>query len=92
MARIFQTYLQGDADIRVALVNDSGMADLWVYRVSSWGLAQGDALWYITSDRDQSSVRIYFCSIGMAQVKIFFVSSQGMAGWQNSHRLQNRFR
>jgi hypothetical protein len=92
MARIYQTYIQGDAQVRVALVNDPGAADLWVYRVSSWGLAQGDALWYITTERDQASVRVYFDSIGMAQLKICFVSTRGMAGWQKAHRLQNHFR
>ena len=53
MARVYQTYLQGDAHIRVALVDDPGMADLWVCQVSSWGMAAGDALWYVTTDRDQ---------------------------------------
>lgn len=91
MARVYQTYLQGDAHIRVALVDDPGMADLWVCQVSSWGMAAGDALWYVTTDRDQASVRVYFCSIGMAQVKIHFVASQGMAGWQHAHPLRGRF-
>ena len=48
MARIYQAETMGEADLRVALVTDRGRADLLVNRVGSYGLAVGDALWFIT--------------------------------------------
>lgn len=71
----------GGADVRVAIVPRSN-ADLLVHRVSSWGLAQGDALWYLTRDRQDATSRVFFVSQGMAQLKICFVDSYGEAGWQ----------
>lgn len=91
MARIYHSSQMGDADVRVALVDEPGTADLRVHRVSSQGAASGDALWYITRDRDQSSARIFICSEGLAQIKVFFVSSIAEAGWQTQHRLMGRF-
>jgi hypothetical protein len=91
MARIYQAASMGEAHIRVALVQERGSADLLVHRVSSWGLAYGDALWYITRDKQDASVWLYFTSIGMAEVKIFFVDNYGEAGWKKSHHYQGRF-
>ncbi|MDN2672254.1 MULTISPECIES: DUF6150 family protein [unclassified Janthinobacterium] len=81
MARIFQAQSMGEADVRVALV-ERGSADLLVHRVASWGLAHGDALWYITRDRQSATASVFFVSQGMAQLKICFVDSHGEAGWQ----------
>lgn len=81
MAIIYQASNPGDADLRVALV-DRGSADLLVHRVSSRGMADGDALWYITRDRQEASARVCFVSPGMAQVKVCFVSGDGEGGWQ----------
>lgn len=83
MARIFQVPTLGEAQVRVALVHDRGQADLWVHRVSSRGLAQGDARWYITRDRHEATAWVYFCSIGMAQVLVSFVDTYGEAGWRD---------
>ena len=71
----------GEADVRVALV-ERGSADLLVHRVVSLGLAHGDALWYITRDRQSATTRVCFVSQGMAQLKICFVDTYGEAGWQ----------
>ncbi|HTH74951.1 DUF6150 family protein [Trinickia sp.] len=90
MARIYQTPSMGEAHVRVNL-SDRGNADLLVHRVASWGLARGDALWFITRDKQSADVWLYFTSPGMAEVKICFVDSIGEAGWQRSHRLQGRF-
>ncbi|WP_338847048.1 DUF6150 family protein [Massilia sp. W12] len=90
MARVFQTSSMGEAHLRVALVS-RGEADLLVRRVSSWGLARGDAHWYITRDKQDAEVWLYFTSIGMAQVKVCFVDSYGEAGWQTESRYRGRF-
>ncbi|NDI84145.1 DUF6150 family protein [Undibacterium crateris] len=92
MARIYQTPTMGDAKIRVAIVTSQGEADLLVYRVSSWGLASGDALWFITRDKQDASSWVYFTSIGMAQVKVCFVDSMGCAGWQDRGQPALKFR
>ena len=81
MARIYQCSTMGDADLRVALVG-RGSADLLVHCVRSRGFAHGPAHWYITRDRHDATVRIYFTSPGMAQLKVCFVDSEGEAGWQ----------
>jgi hypothetical protein len=91
MARVYQTATMGEAHIRVAIVSAQGQADLLVHRVSSWGLARGDALWFITRDKQDATTWIYPCSIGMAEVKICFVDSYLEAGWVHPHRLKGRF-
>lgn len=93
MARVYQTKEMGEAHIRAALVENQGEADLCVHKVSSWGLANGDALWYITDNKQDADVWVYFGSQGMSEVKVYFVDNYGMAGWQVAkHRLKGRFR
>ncbi|OIO59446.1 MAG: hypothetical protein COX57_02785 [Alphaproteobacteria bacterium CG_4_10_14_0_2_um_filter_63_37] len=91
MARVYQTYLQGEAHICIALVNQPGQADLCVRRVGSWGLASGDTLWFITPDKQQANVWLYFGSIGQAQVKVCFVDNYGAVGWNQKNRFKGRF-
>ncbi len=91
MASIYQSPTMGDACIRVALVSARGQADLLVHRVSSPGLAIGEALWFITRDRMMARTVIHVCSLGMAQLKVCFVPSRGEAGWQVAgHPLRGR--
>ena len=80
----------GEAHIRVAIVS-RGDADLLVHRVSSWGSAKGDALWFITRNKQDADFLIFFTSQGMADVKICFVDSYGEAGWQKESRFKGRF-
>jgi len=91
MARIYQSPSMGEAHIRVALVQERGVADLLVHRVDSWGLARGDALWFITRDKQDATAWLFFTSLGMAEVKVCFVDNYGEAGWQTPHRLKGRF-
>lgn len=91
MARIYQTATMGEAHVRVALVQERGVADLLVHRVGSWGLAHGDARWYITKNKQDATVWLFFTSLGMAEVKVCFVDNYGEAGWQTPHRLKGRF-
>ncbi|EJL94070.1 hypothetical protein PMI16_00425 [Herbaspirillum sp. CF444] len=91
MARIYQSASMGEAHIRVALVHERGVADLLVHRVDSWGLARGDALWYITKDKQDATTWLFVTSLGMAEVKICFVDNYSEAGWQGPHRCQGRF-
>lgn len=90
MARIYQSESMGMADVRIAVVRDRGRADLLACRVSSYGAALGDALWFITRDRQQANVVAYFCDESMAQLKVCFVPTRGEAGWQHPHRLRGR--
>lgn len=92
MARIYKTADLGEAHVRVALVQARGEADLLVQRVHSWGLAIGDERWFITGDKQAASTWVYFCSVGMAEVKICFVDHDFEAGWQKPSRYKNRFR
>jgi hypothetical protein len=92
MARIYQAPTMGEAHVRAALVSARGMADLLVHRVGTWGQAHGDGLWHITRDKQDATAWVHFCSIGMAEVRIFFVDNYSEAGWRNgSHRLRGRF-
>lgn len=81
MPTIYQSPSMGDARVRVALV-ERGKADLLVHRVGSRGLAHGDARWFITRDKQDADVYVYFTSEGMAQLKVCFVDTYGEAGWQ----------
>lgn len=91
MARVYQTASMGEAHVRVAIVADRGMADLLVHRVDSWGLARGDGLWFIARDRQDATVWIFPCSVGMAEVRVCFIDTFAGAGWRAPHRLQGRF-
>lgn len=90
MARIYQTVDMGEAAIRVAIVDDPGRADLWVHRVESWGLARGDALWYITRDKQEATAWVYFGGEGFAQVLVSFVDNYGEAGWRRPNPYRGR--
>lgn len=92
MARVYQTGSMGEAHVRVAIVADRGQADLLVHRVGSWGLAHGDALWFITRNKQDASVWIFPCSIGMAEVRVCFVDTYAEAGWTGPHHLKGRFK
>ena len=91
MARIYQTALLGEAHVRVAVVTERGDANLLVHRVSSWGLAQGDARWFITRDKQDATAWVCFTSRGFAQLNICFVDSYGEAGWQGPSRYRGVF-
>lgn len=91
MARVYQAATMGEAHLRVAVVSERGSADLLVHRVSSWGSARGDTLWFITANKQDATVWVFFSSIGMAEVKIFFVDNYREAGWQRSSPYQGRF-
>jgi len=91
MARVYQAASMGEAQIRVAIVKDRGEADLLVHRVGSWGMAHGDALWFITRNKQDATVWIYPCSIGMAQVKICFVDNYSEAKWAGPNLHKGRF-
>ena len=81
----------GEAHIRAAIVEDRNKADLLVHRVSSWGLAKGDTLWYITRNKQEATVWVYFSGEGVASLNICFVDSYGEAGWQRKHHLKGKF-
>lgn len=94
MPRIYQSPTMGDAHIRVAIVSDLGQADLLVHRVGSWGLATRPWLWFVAQKQD-ANVYVYFCSIGMSQLKVCFVDTYGQAGWVNKdkpHPMAGRLR
>lgn len=91
MARVYQTEHMGEAHVRVAIVSARGQADLLVRRVGSSGLAHGEGLWFITRDKQEATVWIFPCSIGMAEICVCFVDNYAEAGWAKPHRLQGRF-
>ena len=82
----------GEAHIRVAIVTAED-ADLLVYRVAAWGLAVGDASWFMTSEKSGATCWIFFTSSGFAHVKISFVDNAAQAGWRNkNHKFVGRFK
>lgn len=91
MARIYQTPVMGEAHLRVAIVNDRGQADLLVHQEDSWGLAHGDERWYVTRDKQDATVWVFFTSQGMAQLNICFVDNRSEAGWQKPSRYRGDF-
>jgi hypothetical protein len=90
VARIYQTSTYGDAQLRATLVASQGDADLWVCRVGSWGLAHGDALWFITPNYADATARIHFGPEGAAELLVCFVGSLGLAGWRREHAWRGR--
>jgi hypothetical protein len=61
-----------------------------VYRVSTWGFARGDALWFITPRYADATIRLHFGPRGTAELLICFVSSMGLAGWRRGHGWRGR--
>lgn len=92
MGRIYQTPSMGEAHVRVAIVENRGEADLLVYRAHSWGAAYGDANWFITRNKQDANVWVFFTSRGFSQLRVCFVDNQGEAGWQRSSRFRGRFK
>ncbi len=92
MPVIYQTFSQGDADFRTAIVHESGRADLLVYLVTSRGWANGEGNWFITRNYEEKSLKLYFGDIGQAQFTVCFVTARSRAGWQRAHRLRGRLR
>ena len=90
-AKIYQVSNPDEANIRVAIVRDRGMADLLVYRVSSRALALGDAVWFVTRDSADATVRLSFVSVDASEVKVYFVDTFREAGWVRPHRLRGSF-
>ena len=91
MARVWQARDMGEAQINAALVKHPGEADLCVHRVSTWGMASGDAIWFMTGQRHDATARVHFTSRGMAQVRICFVDNYSLAGWRHEHPLRGAF-
>ncbi len=93
MAIIYASPTMGDAEVRVAVVAERGFADLWVCRVSSVGLANGSARWFITPDRQMANTVVHFCSRGMAQLTVCWVNNMGESGWRVAdHPMRRRLR
>jgi len=92
MATIYQTTSMGEAHVLVALVPQRGEADLLVHRASSYGMAMGDARWFITRDKQSANTWVCFTSPGFAHVKICFVDNDGETGWQKPSRYKGRFK
>jgi hypothetical protein len=80
MPTVYQTTDLGEAQVRATLVGQ-GNTDTPVHHMRR-GLAHGDALWYVTRDRQEADVVVCITSQGMAQLRICFVDSDGEAGWQ----------
>lgn len=91
MARIYQAATMGEAHIRIAIVSARAEADLLVHKVSSWGLAMGDALWFVTNNKQEATAWVFPTSVGMAHVKICFVGTSGEAGWVKPHPYKGKF-
>lgn len=90
MARIYQAATMGEADVRVAIVDNRGEADLLAWRAGSWGMAHGDALWFITRNRQDATACVFFTSQGFADLKVCFVNGKNEAGWQRPNRFRGR--
>jgi Family of unknown function (DUF6150) len=90
MPRVYETSTYGEAHLRVARVRCPGEADLCVHRVGSWGFARGDTLWYLTPNKQDANLWIYYVSFGAAQLRVCFVDTYGLSGWKRAHALKGR--
>lgn len=92
MPTLHQTHLPGEATLRAAIVSDRGRADLLVWLVSHRGLAHHESHWFMTKKEEESHWSVWFCSEGLADIKVYFVKTQGEAGWVRGHRLKGKLR
>lgn len=92
MTCVYQCSHMGQSHVRVAVVPSRGDADLLVHRVHNRGLATRGWFWYVTAEPAEAQVWVYFCTVGMADLKVCFVETFGEAGWMREHRLKSVFR
>ncbi len=90
MPIIYQTFTPGEAGITAAIVMTPGMADIVVYLTGNRGMARDEAHWFITDNRNEFAKKIYFGSIGFADLNVCFTKHAGRAGWQNEHPLKGK--
>ncbi len=90
MAIIYQTYSIAEAHCKAYITQNKGEADLWVYNVGNRGLAYDNSLWYVTNNRSEATARVFFCSRGISQLIVYFVTNKSEAGWQKVHPMEGR--
>lgn len=89
MVRICQCFSFADADYRVHISEIPSTADLFVYLVSSQGLAFGNGVWYQTENDLEADYFLQFTDFAQADLSIYFVNNKSSAGWQTpSHKLK----
>ena len=83
---VFEVKYQSEAAVKLIEVPTAGAADIVVYKVSSESATGNNTgLWYFPAFPDSASKRIFFVSDTTdADMKVYFTSSPGDAGWVNS--------
>lgn len=90
MTTVYQTFSVGEAHRKIYITQQKQEADLFVYIVGNKGLATRDGQWYLSKNRTEVNVRVYFSSRAMAELIVYFVNNRSEAGWQKSHHLKGR--
>jgi hypothetical protein len=91
MAIVYQTFDYADAKYRVHITKNPHEADLWATTVNFLSGHSGDLVWYLTSNRDEATSRIYLCSYGEAQIYLYFVQNWADATWRTGKKSRFRF-
>ena len=86
---VYPTKFPSEPAVKLAVVWNSGAADLVVYKVSSESAAgNNNGLWYFQSFPDSTTKKIFFLSdTSAADLKISFTSNPANAGWVNSAKM-----
>jgi hypothetical protein len=90
MPIFYQTFLPGDATLRAAIVPDRGRADLLVWLASYRGLVHNEGHWFMTKREDEAMLRVWFCSEGVEDIKVYFVKTPAEAGWVHGHHMKGK--
>lgn len=89
---VFRTTTIGNADLRIAIIDDYRMADLIVRLVDSPGLATDDSTWYMSKTNVSGCMKAYFCSPGMAHISVSFTTNKELSGWTRQHPMQEKLK
>ena len=89
---VFEVDHFGVADVHVQIVDTPSVADLLVYRDAAKKPAQhSEGVWCFVNEDSASSKKVNFSNRpGFKNLKVCYVSSRGLAGWNKNHPLKGQ--
>ena len=87
MTVIYQTHHIGEADIRIYVTRHALEADLWIYLTEQKVLATSRYYWFVTKQKMESDIKLYFGHRGICELIVHFTYNKGAVGWQKQHPL-----
>lgn len=95
MTRVYETDNPNYADVVIDLVSSPVMADLLVYRRDdARSESHDETVWTFVDERENAHIAVYFAPphLRAAHLRIFYVKSRALSGWNRTHRLKGKLK